>query len=92
MERYDLYLVTREQGVTKHGGRLEWQQGCNGRNHADILLEVFLDAFGNVVHAKTLAEVTRGACPRTGPCSPEYFQRDIGWFSLEPPTCQCCGR
>lgn len=64
-ENYRIYGCTEEKGVTKDGGKLEWQHGCNGECHVDLLIEVFYDQEGEVTYATNLVDIERGPCDHT---------------------------
>lgn len=56
-----IYRIDREVGVTKDKAVLEWNRGCNGTDHVDLLIKVwFLN--GQVDFAEIVAEVERGCC------------------------------
>ena len=68
MNNYNVYRIDREQGITQDKAVLEWNRGCNGTDHVDLLNKVWYIR-GQVDYAEELASVHRGHCD--GICTAE---------------------
>ena len=76
---YRLYRIDRELGVTEDKAVLEWNRGCNGTDHADMLNKVWF-VHGRIDYSEELITVNRGRCD--GLCTPE----ELGGFLHPVPN------